>query len=394
MTLAPEPVPLDVLARVRAPFAAFGEAAGAEWTDAPTLQPLALLLDLAGEAMRPRLFGVTGEGGEELALRPDFTLPLVRAHIAQAQGGGPKAARWLYEGAAFRVAPAGSGRSSEFLQVGVEAYGGDGDPAEEDARIVGLAWAASVAGGRSDLSVIFGDVALFAGFLRAIGLPEGVRARLARAFAGGRPMAAELARLGAAPAPATDGGGRLARLLTDLPEAEATGVLEELWRLAGIQPVGGRGAAEIVHRLVERAADDAAPRLGADETDLIARYLAVSAAPAAALDQVQSLAEDAGGGLDPLMDAWRRRLLALESAGVPADALTLAPGFVRPFGYYDGVLFEVRSAGLPADAQVAAGGRYDGLVARLGGEPTPAVGCMVRPGRAWADAPLPTGVPR
>ena len=31
---------------------------------------------------------------------------------------------------------------------------------------------------------------------------------------------------------------------------------------------------------------------------------------------------------------------------------------------------------------------------RLGGEPAAAVGCMVRPGRAWAAAPLPAGTPR
>ena len=41
-------VPGDVLSRVLAPF----EAAGGQRIDAPLLQPLNLLLDLAGEAMR------------------------------------------------------------------------------------------------------------------------------------------------------------------------------------------------------------------------------------------------------------------------------------------------------------------------------------------------------
>ena len=38
-------------------------------------------------------------------------------------------------------------------------------------------------------------------------------------------------------------------------------LLEELWALAGILPVGGRSAAEIVHRLAVRAEDGAGPRL-------------------------------------------------------------------------------------------------------------------------------------
>ncbi|HYG26274.1 MAG TPA: ATP phosphoribosyltransferase regulatory subunit, partial [Caulobacteraceae bacterium] len=42
------------------------------------------------------------------------------------------------------------------------------------------------------------------------------------------------------------------------------------------------------------------------------------------------------------------------------------------------------SAALDADRPVAAGGRYDGLPARLGGTATTAVGCMVRPARAFA----------
>ena len=64
-------VPEKVLAAIRAPFLE----AGATRLDAPVLQPLGLLLDLAGEALRERLLVVQGDGGEELALRPDFTIP-------------------------------------------------------------------------------------------------------------------------------------------------------------------------------------------------------------------------------------------------------------------------------------------------------------------------------
>ena len=72
--------------------------------------------------------------------------------------------------------------------------------------------------------------------------------------------------------------------------------------------------------------------------------------------------------------------------GVPESALSLTTGLVRPFGYYDGMLFEVSSAALGPERLVAAGGRYDGLPARLGGpEETRAVGCIVRPGRAWKE---------
>jgi ATP phosphoribosyltransferase regulatory subunit len=67
--------------------------------------------------------------------------------------------------------------------------------------------------------------------------------------------------------------------------------------------------------------------------------------------------------------------------------MRFSAAFGRAFGYYDGALFEVRSAALGEDQPVAAGGRYDGLPAQLGAHlETGAVGCMVRPGRAWAGA--------
>ena len=70
-----------------------------------------------------------------------------------------------------------------------------------------------------------------------------------------------------------------------------------------------------------------------------------------------------------------------------AERMMLATAFARPFSYYDGVFFEVVSAALGAEAPVAAGGRYDGLPARLGSpRATGAVGCMVRPDRAFGGA--------
>jgi ATP phosphoribosyltransferase regulatory subunit len=383
--------PREVLAAIRAPFEAFGregsnDAAGeAAWVDAPVLQPLNLLLDLAGEAMRARLFVVQGEGTAEACLRPDFTISLAHAHL----DSGAAAGRYLYQGKAFRNPPLGATRASEFWQIGAEVYGPAEDPAVQDAEIAALAWAGAAAGGRTDLTLTLGDVGLFSAFLAALDLPEPVQARLVRTYAGGRGLKAELAR--------TDGrrgdggGGRLAELLSDLPESEAAGVLDELWRLAGIQPVGGRAPAEIVHRLSLRAEARRNAKLSPAESDLIARYLEISGDIRSGLDRIERLAYSAKIDFEPQLAPWVRRLTALVHAGVPEAAMTLSAGFTRPFGYYDGVLFEIGCPALGPDQPVAAGGRYDGLPARLGASlnhpytaQAGAVGCMVRPARAWA----------
>lgn len=47
---------------------------------------------------------------------------------------------------------------------------------------------------------------------------------------------------------------------------------------------------------------------------------------------------------------------------------------VRGLDYYNRTVFEIKSNNLGSQNAVAGGGRYDGLVGQLGGEPTPAIG--------------------
>ena len=370
-------IPTEALDAIRAPLLT----AGAAPTDAPVLQPLGLLLDLAGEAMRSRLFVVSGDASEELCLRPDFTVAIARAHLERGsleKNGGE--GRYLYEGKAFRVAPRGSDRAEEFLQIGVEAFEA-ADPSQADAEIAALAWASAVAGGRDDLTLLLGDVGLFGAFVDSLGLTPPLGARLKRAFTKPRRLRIELEG-GAA---VTGDQSRIAALLAGLPEAEASAVLQELWSLAGIEPVGGRRPAEIAHRLVERAQAARAGSLSTDEAEAVRAFLAVSDRPGAALDAISALGGPQRGALDAALDGWRQRLAGMAARGAPEDRMRLTAAFGRAFGYYDGFLFEVRSDALGDDRPVAAGGRYDGLLARLGGATnTGAVGCMVRPARAYA----------
>jgi len=365
-------VPAPALAAIRQALSA-----GAERVDAPILQPLGLLLDLAGETMRARLFIVQAEGGAEACLRPDFTVAVARQHIAR----GEPAGRYFYEGPAFRAAP-GADKPEEFVQMGVELFApADAAAVAHDAEIAGLAWRAATAGGRGDLCLFLGDVGLFAAFIESLGLPQALAARLKRVAGRPRLLNAELARAGGSPAPAA-GESALAALLAGRSEAETAALLEEVWALAGIEPVGGRRPAEIAARLVRRAEAVAAPALGLAEAKAIADFMAINDAPAAGLARVRDLA---GGKAKALMTAladWEARLAELVR-GVPEARLRLAPALGHAFDYYDGLTFEVRAASLEPDRPVAVGGRYDGLLARLGGGEARAVGCMVRPWRAW-----------
>jgi ATP phosphoribosyltransferase regulatory subunit len=232
-----------------------------------------------------------------------------------------------------------------------------------------------------------GDIGLFGAFVDALDLAPPLAARLKRVFSTPRRLRVELDKELSGSADSEPAGSRLAALLSGLSEEAATGVLEEIWAMAGIEPVGGRSPAEIVHRLAERAALAAAPRLTAVQADLARRFLSLAGDPREALAGVAQLLGRSTPALDAAREAWERRLGALAAAGAPRDRIRFSAAFGRAFGYYDGVLFEIRSTALGEDQAIAAGGRYDGLPARLGASlATGAVGCMVRPGRAWAGA--------
>lgn len=366
------PVPAEALAAIRAPL----EAAGAKRAEAPLLQPLNLLLDLAGEAMRARLFVVQSEGEAESCLRPDFTVAIARQHI----DGGQAEGRYIYEGAAFRASPGGA-RPEEFVQVGLELFAPEGPTEAADAEITGLAWRAAAAGGRSDLSLWLGDVALFSAFVDTLDLPETLAARLKRVAGRPRLLWAELSRVDEAPDAA---GGALADLLSGLSETQGVALLEEVWTLAGIEPVGGRGPAEIAARLIRKAESARAPALTEAQSAAIRAFMAIDDAPSAAFARMRELAGTKAEGLATALAGWDQRLSALADV-VPAEALRFTPALGHAFDYYDGVTFEVRSAALGADRPVAVGGRYDGLLTRLGGaQGAGAVGCMVRPWRSYA----------
>lgn len=70
-------------------------------------------------------------------------------------------------------------------------------------------------------------------------------------------------------------------------------------------------------------------------------------------------------------DHFSRVCDMLTSVGVSFE---IDPSIIRGLDYYTHTVFEVVSAGIGSQDAIAAGGRYDGLVERLGGKPTPAVG--------------------
>jgi histidyl-tRNA synthetase len=89
-----------------------------------------------------------------------------------------------------------------------------------------------------------------------------------------------------------------------------------------------------------------------------------------AVERMRTILKDSEEGRAGLAEI--DRLLELAGPTVGDARIAFTPSLVRGLDYYTGVIFEVVAAGMPGS--IASGGRYDHLIAAMGGPDVPACG--------------------
>lgn len=347
-------------------FAAF-QAAGAVPVEADVLLPAGALLDLYGEDIRARAYVTHDPLRGEMMLRPDFTLPVVQAHMAH----GADPARYTYLGEVFRKQDHPGQRASEYLQVGFEIFDRK-SPEAADAEVFAL-FATLLA--PLNLTPATGDIGILLAAIRALNTTDRRKAALLRHVWRPQRFRDLLARFsGRAPQPEAR-RNLLDRLKSASPEA----------LLAAAGPLTGlRSEAEITTRARALLADAVAAPITAGEAATLDRLLVLEAPAEAALQELRDLAR-AMPAIGAAVDRFARRLDALSARGVDVARLPFEASHGQStLEYYDGFVFSFHGSdpGLPP---VASGGRYDALTAVLGqGRSIPAVGGVIRPGMVAA----------
>lgn len=335
-------------------LAAFREA-GAVEVEADILQPAEALLDLYGEDIRARAYVTADPLRGEMMLRPDFTVPVVQAHMAE----GAEPARYCYLGEVFRKQEHRGPRVAEYFQAGFEVFD-RADPEAADAEVFAL-FARLLAPLR--LRAAMGDIGLLMDAVRGLDTLPARKAALLRHIWRPHRFHALLERYaGLTPVPPAR-----AALLTGAGQPEAP------W-------IGLRDPAEMAARIAALRADAAAAPLAAEAVAQLDALFAVNAPAPQALAQLRALASDMPA-IAGAVDRLARRLAALAARGVDLDCVRFEASHGRAtMEYYDGFVFSFTAAG-PGLPPVASGGRYDALTAVLGqGRSIPAVGGVIRPG--------------
>lgn len=332
--------------------------------DPPALQPADLLLDLYGEDVRARAYVTEDPAEGEMMLRPDFTVPVVRMHMAL----GAEPARYAYCGPVWRAREPGEARPNEYLQAGFELFGG-ADPADADAEVFALV-AGLVAGAAPEART--GDIGVAAAVIGGLDTAPHRRTALLRHLRRPLRFARLLRRYGAGHAEET---AARAPLLAAVAAEGAEAVIAGAGQLVGL-----RSAEEIAGRLARLAEEARTPPLAPAELALLDAVLAVAAPMPAALAALRDLAPEAPA-LGPACDRIEARMAALARRGIDPGRLPFDAGFGRSkLEYYDGFVFELAAPGRPDLPPLAEGGRYDSMTARLGaGRGIPATGAVILP---------------
>ncbi len=353
------------------------ETSGYMPVETPILQPADIFLDLVGEDIRTRLFTTEDQAGNELCLRPELTIPICRHHMQTGDAARPS--NYGYLAPAFRFRPDESG---EFIQAGIESIGRE-DTLAADAEVMALSASLATAGGLSKPAITLGDSAIFMAFVEGLNFsPRAVR-RLRRALGSRARMEAALEEVSR---PAGDDDPAMLAALSSADPAEARALVEDLMSLARIQPVGGRTSGEIAERFIEKAARNATDPMPDAALTCLEALIHLEVPTREARDLLQRLGQVASLSLDPIIADYEARLDAFEERGLPVADMTFCGWAGGRLDYYTGFTFEMRGTVDRTTPPAVSGGRFDGLMERLGADSTvPAVGAAL-----WLDR-LPAG---
>ncbi len=278
--------------------------------DAPVLEPLELFTEKSGEEIRRQLFEFVDKGGRAVALRPEMTPSLARMVGAKA-ASLRRPIKWFSIGENYRYERMQKGRGRSFYQFNADILGEAGRAA--DAEIIALtARALELAGLKSqDVVVRLSDRTLWFEFLSSKVAPEAV--------------------------------------------GEVLAIIDKIER----EP-----QEKILEKLSAHCAD--ATALLAD----IRAFLQINSLEA--LEAFLNTLADKKESLSARLNDWRALLGRLNAMGY-GDWVAVDFGIVRGLAYYTGFVFEVFERSGEGRA-LAGGGRYDNLVAKLGGADLPACG--------------------
>lgn len=280
----------------------------------PSIERLETLTGKYGEEGDKLMYRFKDNGGRNVALRYDMTVPLARV-VGQHSGQLPHPWYKRYVvGEVWRGESPQAGRYREFTQFDADIVGASSPLA--DAEIIEMVIAGMAALG-AEAVVRVNNRLLLDALVAKAGIADNLKAR---------------------------------RFIGAIDKVEKVGLKAVLKEIQGLAGVRAAGVAEV--------------------------YLSVTGTTQQRLGRLSELLEGeetAGQGIENLGQIFA----ILEANGRGPEQLIFDQTIARGLDYYTGMIYETTLKDAPDLGSVCSGGRYDNLVKALGGPDMPAVGLSV-----------------
>ena len=344
------------------------EKIGSNYVEIPTLLQSDLLLDLYGEELNSRTYIFNDPVKGNLMLRPDFTVPIVQLHIKT----NTKNAQYCYSGKVWRKQDYLSSRPSEYLQVGIECFGGS-DIAKEDAKLFPII---SKAVGFTDLKIVTGDLGVLRSAINGLEINQRCKNALLRQLWRPKRFLHVLQYF-------SNSIHFIKNDKKEIIDLFKSGKLIEKINSYN-STIGLRTSKDIIERVSELSNDIVNNQLQENDVKLLQNLLKISCSLVDAPKNIKKLTYS-HDYLKKAAILLENRLDNLSETGINVKQIDFEVSFGRTsMEYYDGFVFEMGPKKQINSIPFAQGGRYNELtriLSRLQGyhKSTNSVGGIIRP---------------
>ncbi len=336
--------------------------------DTPVIGEANLFLTRAGDRIVNRLFTFS-RGGQELALRPEFTSLAAHHYVSGAYEG---VQRWQCAGPVFEDDPDSAVEEFQRYSTGAELFGLNG--AAADAEVMGMALTGLEQLGISNWRLVVGHIGLMRLMLARFQLDERTERflinnlRTLREFGAAHVLQHFERQLAGAAEPSNSSlvTGEAQQLNDWGADALLAPLLDPARSGAAM---GGRSRGDIARRLLRKRQRLSEREQVAAALETLEHWSQLSQPATVAFEALANLTPKEAL---PQLQEWQQSVELLSCYGLSMEQIVIKPDLARNWDYYSGLVFELHTA----DGQhLGGGGRYDELLVFLGAEsPVPAVG--------------------
>ena len=346
--------------------------------------PADIVMNFMGEDVRNRLLFTNSPSGDELCLRPDFTLPLAISYI----NNELQANKFVYDGYAFRF-PSINEKTRycpEFRQIGIENFG-DKNKINVEGDVISQACEILSSFYDDHLEIKISDISMFYQLLNHLKIDTYLFNRVRRLYWRG---------LGA-----TEIKDSIKKIINTRFDAKprldlideyknnnlsSIALIQKLTGSDDLSIFSGRLPDDIVKSYIDKSELINGTMINDRVIEQITEFLSIKGDISRVIKLLDNFQKkyhiDFAEGIENL----ENRVKILKKNQIAKDMIEFNATLSRKVEYYTGLIFEIRTKDENKNEPIAIGGRYDKIFEELGSaEPIPAVGCSIYVDRLLFD---------